>query len=206
MPVGLGIGIAGVAGAGASIYGAQAGESAESNAAKTAESMQGPYVNAGKTAIGQIDNPNTLMQNYQQSPGYQWGLQQGENAVTTNSAMNGLLRSGGAAKALDTYATGAADQDFNNWFGQEESLANMGQNSATNVSNILLGQGKNAANADVATANAAGSAIGSMAGMASNPATAQLLNPVAGGASSYSEGTTGANGSGQVAPFLYGGS
>lgn len=185
MPVGIGLGIAGVAGAGASIIGGSEARHDQNEATNTAISMQGPYVNAGTTALGQIDDPNTLMANYRQSPGFQWGLQQGENSVLTNSAMNGLLRSGGAAKALDTYATGAADQDYNNWFGQEEGIAKMGQDAATNVSSLLVGQGKNNANADIGISNAVGNGIGSIAGVSTNPLLAQMLNNNKGGASSY---------------------
>lgn len=202
MPVGATLGAAAIS-AGASIYGTSTAANDQKQAAAQAMQYQQPYVNAGDTAIAQIDNPNTIMQNYQQSPGFQWGLQQGENAVNTSSAMNGLLRSGGAVKALDSYATGAADQDFNNWFGQQESMANLGSSAAANASNIATGAGKTAATAAITQGSNVGNTGGALASMLTNPALASMFNPAAGGATSYSTDSVAPGAPENVNPSLF---
>jgi hypothetical protein len=51
--------------------------------------------------------------NYTQSPGYQWQLQQGMNAINSSQAHRGAMDSGATLKSLARYAQGLALQDFN---------------------------------------------------------------------------------------------
>jgi hypothetical protein len=50
---------------------------------------------------------------YTQSPGYQWQLQQGLGAINSGYANRGAMDSGAAMKSLASYAQGLATQDFN---------------------------------------------------------------------------------------------
>ena len=52
------------------------------------------------------------MAGFHTSPGYQFQLDQGLRAVDAGAAANGLLRSGAALKAEQTFGTGLADKEF----------------------------------------------------------------------------------------------
>lgn len=52
-------------------------------------------------------------EDYTASPGYQWQLQQGMNAINSSQAHRGAMDSGATLKSLARYAQGLALQDFN---------------------------------------------------------------------------------------------
>lgn len=81
-----------------------------------------PYMKSGATALSNLQDPNAFMT----SPGYQFRMGQGLEAVAGNKAVNGLLRSGGAMKALNDYGQGMASDEYGKWFGQQSSIAGMG--------------------------------------------------------------------------------
>lgn len=56
---------------------------------------------------------NYGLNDYTASPGYQWQLQQGMNAINSSQAARGALDSGATLKSLARYAQGLAMQDFN---------------------------------------------------------------------------------------------
>jgi hypothetical protein len=127
-----------------------------------------------------------------QMPGYQFQLQQGENAIQNSAAATGGLLSGGTAKALDQYSQGLASTDYQNLYNQAltqyqqaynifnqnqanvfnryAALAGIGQVSAQQLSNAGLSTGSNVGN----TLLTAGSQIGQ-----------QLNNAAAAQASGY---------------------
>lgn len=55
---------------------------------------------------------------FQASPGYQFALNQGLNAVQNSAAAGGSLESGRTLKALQDYGQGMANQEYNNWYGR----------------------------------------------------------------------------------------
>lgn len=153
----------GVAAAGTVYAASQAGKAANAqvgaanNATATQLQMynqtrtdQAPWRAAGGSAVGalssyyglpgangQVANPamtaandNKLIQNL---PGYQFNLQQGNQAVQRNLAANGLLDSGAAQKALTQYGQGAAMQASGQYLNGLQSLAGLGQTSAANT-------------------------------------------------------------------------
>ena len=79
---------------------------------------------------------------FQQSPGYQWQLDQGLRAATNAQAARGMGKSGAAMKELNTYAQGLANQDYGNWWQRQMGLKqlNLGQYNAAFGQNM---QGKN---------------------------------------------------------------
>lgn len=57
----------------------------------------------------------------EQDPGYQFRLQQGQNAMLNNAAASGLARSGGFAKGMADYNQGAASQEYKDVYGRRAS-------------------------------------------------------------------------------------
>lgn len=75
-------------------------------------------------------------------PGYQFQLQQGQLATEHNLAARGLLGSGAAQKALDTYGQGVAQNYAGQYTQGLQNLSQMGQAGAAGVATA----GMNAAN------------------------------------------------------------
>ena len=75
------------------------------------------------------------------TPGYQFQLQQGEQALQNSAAAKGGLLSGGTAKALDQYSQGLASTDYqqtyNNAFNEYQQSYNQFQNNQANEFNRL---------------------------------------------------------------------
>ena len=121
--------------------GALGGSAISGNAAKTAagqevnaeqvynqqQQNQQPYLNAGATSVAQLMNgltngtfgpgsiPNftpPTLQTAQQTPGYQFELQQGEKGLAEGSAAAGGAISGGTLKAADAYAQNLATTTY----------------------------------------------------------------------------------------------
>lgn len=117
--------------------------------------------------------------NYLGSTGYNFQLNQGQQAITTSNAAKGLLNSGGTAKALEEYGQGLGANYFNNYLSQvgnagtqgaNESTA--GQNELTTIGNAGTGAGSNAAQYTAAGGNAIANgvtgAIGGFGGAITN--------------------------------------
>ena len=118
------------------------------------------------------------MDQLSKTPGYQFTLQQGEQAATNSLAAMGLGSSGAAVKGAETFATGLASQtyqqQFNNYWSQIGQVYNMlsgvsqsGGSAAANQGQAGLTAGANIGNAVMSGAAAqasgiigAGSAIG----------------------------------------------
>src|SRR5208282_3603773 len=166
----------------------------------------------GGTGTGPLNAPFTQQFNAPtaaqaaQYPGYQFQLQQGQNAIQNSAAARGGLVSGNAATALNNYSQQAGQSDYNNVYNQAmqqylnsfniyntnqtnqynrlASLAGVGQNAAT-----TLGQQGQAAAGNVAGIN---STIGGQVGQNINNAGAAtasgyvgLGNALSGGISNY---------------------
>ena len=108
-----------------------------------------------------LANPSSITSD----PGYQLGLNQGMQAYDNSGAARGMRLSGGQAKALtrfgNDYAGTKLDQSLNRYgnlsgLGQvgAGTIANAGQNYATNAGNTLTGMGNAAASGYIGGANA----------------------------------------------------
>ncbi len=75
---------------------------------------------------GDSDAANGAFQNYLNSTGYDFQLDQGSRAITGNNAARGLLKSGATAKALTQYGQNLGKQYFDNYLGQLGGVANRG--------------------------------------------------------------------------------
>ena len=96
-------------------------------------------------------DPN-LVNQFHASPGYQYALQQSGNAIQNSAAGKTGAVSGNMLKALQTNATGLADQDYQNFYnnlltnyGARYNDAANNRNQIINVLSGLGGQGQNAA-------------------------------------------------------------
>lgn len=140
---------AAVVGAGTAIYSAsqtgKAADKANQRQQAAQDQMRGdlmPYMEAGTNALapqqallglqGQ-EAADTAMQNFQQSPGYQYQLDQGLRAVDAGAAAKGMLRSGATLKAEQTLGNNLAAQDFGAYYNRLAGLAGLGQSSAAGV-------------------------------------------------------------------------
>jgi hypothetical protein len=115
-------------------------------------------------------NWNPTQQQLEQTPGYQFALQQGMKNMNNQLAAKGLNLSGAQAKGLAGYATGLADQTYQQQFQNalsqyQQNQSNFGMNYGINSDQYnrlagLLGLGQSSAagvgNAGMQTANQAG--------------------------------------------------
>lgn len=65
-------------------------------------------------------------QNYLNSAGYKFNLQQGQNAITSSNAASGLLNSGSALKGLAKYGQGLASNYLQQYMAQLSGLSGQG--------------------------------------------------------------------------------
>lgn len=100
---------------------------------------------------------NDAFKNWQDSTGYQFGLNQGSQAITGNAAATGLLNSGATAKALNTYGQNYANTQYGNYTNQLQGLVNSGNQAA----GVVEGAGQQTQSSQKST-NGAGGAIGSI--------------------------------------------
>jgi hypothetical protein len=75
-------------------------------------------------------NPNTIRQ-FQQSPGYQYNLGQQQQAIQQSAAGRTGALSGNMLQALQSNASGLANQDYYNWLGQATNFGLQNFNAGT---------------------------------------------------------------------------
>jgi len=144
----------------------------------------------GLMGLGQGGNPMTApltaqfqptMAQLQQTPGYQFNLQQGLNATQNSYAAQGLGSSGNALMGAANYASGLASTTY-----QQQLQNYMAQNLQTyNMLNGAVNTGLNANQTVASAAGAAGAQIGGSLASAGNAmgqgtiaANAALTNPL----------------------------
>lgn len=113
-----------------------------------------PYTGAGSYAVGQLKSQmpsltkQFTMADFQQDPGYQFNLQQGQNAIQASAAARGLLGSTNTMAGLANYSQGLASNEFQNAYnrftqnqqqryGMLSGLAGIGQSA--NGQNMYAG-------------------------------------------------------------------
>lgn len=141
-----------------------------------------PYIQAGQGAndlmarLFGLNGQPADMSAFQESPGYQFRLQQGLDAVQNSAAARGGLFSGATGQALSNYGQQSASQEFDNYLNRLFGLSQQGANTAANLGslgagnaaalgNIAMNQGQNQADAIQNQWNAWGS-IGDQAASA----------------------------------------
>lgn len=122
------------------------------------------------------------LQNWQNSTGYQFGLNQGTGAITGSNATKGLLDSGATAKALDTYGQNYANTQYQNYLNPLTSLITSGNQAASTISG--------AGGVSDSTSNSSGQSTSNSSGQSNSLSNGQSLSLSNGQSSSLSNGTT----------------
>lgn len=116
-----------------------------------------PYFDAGTDSLGKvknnydqdINNPggrvNDIGQNYHQSPGFQFALQQALGAGDHAAAAGGMAGSPEHQQRNMGIATGLADQDYNQWLTNALGVYGQGLNGENDVSHMGQNAGKSMA-------------------------------------------------------------
>lgn len=106
-----------------------------------------PYMQAGQQALGSylgtlgLGNRQDAINRFKASPGYQFALQQGTQAVQRGEAARGLAGSGAEQKQLAQYGQGLANQEYGQYQSKLAGLAGMGQQAATTAGGWSMGAG-----------------------------------------------------------------
>jgi hypothetical protein len=200
MPIGIGAAIlgAGALSAGAGLLASsnatsEAGKAAAANNAlesqiyQSNKALETPYITAGDSAEGELSGflglggdpaaTKKAFQTYLNSTGYQFDVDQGENAITSNRAAAGLLNSGATLKALDTYGIGQAQQFGQRYLSNLSGMVNTGAGAA----NALAGEGQNYASA-VSSNNNSAATVAANAGLS---AANSVSNALASGVNAF---------------------
>lgn len=115
----------------------------------TTRADQAPYQAAGVKALGNLSDPNA---NFMASPDYAFRRSEGQRDLGNSFAARGGAFSGNALRALDQYNQSLASGEFGNWWNRQAGLAGvgqtanaqtgvLGQNTANNVANNIVGAG-----------------------------------------------------------------
>jgi hypothetical protein len=226
--VGIGAAVAGTAvSASASKSAAKTQADAANNAAQVQwnefnqlQQNQQPYMDLGVGTIprlqDQLGNLGRMQFSFSpgdltQTPGYQFTLQQGLKGVDNSLSAKGLNLSGAQAKGIGQYATGLADQTYQQQYQNalQQFMTNYGvQSDQYNRLSGLVGLGQNSAalvgNAGLQTANNVGNYI-TQAGNAQAAGTIGVGNAINKGLSSIgSFGLLGSGGLGGGGGGIYG--
>jgi hypothetical protein len=164
---------------------------------------QEPWRIAGGRALSDLGNSDFqkdfTLNDFQQDPGYQFRMDQGQKALERSAAAKGGLMNGGTMKALAEYGQGFASNEYNNAynrfnsdrdrrFNRLSSLAGIGQtansqlgaagsNYAGNVGNTLMSNANAQGAAGMASANAWGGGISNgLSGIGRTWMDAQMMN------------------------------
>jgi len=111
------------------------------------------------------ERQENALSKFRTSPGFQFQLEQGQQALDRSAAARGQLLSGRGVKETQRFGQGLAQQDFGNFFnrlagvvGLGQATTNqinvLGQNAATNIGNALSAEGAARASGIVGQTNA----------------------------------------------------
>lgn len=147
------------------------------NVYSNAQGYAAPYQDTGKVALSQLGTGiapgGEFNQTYDASkilsddPGYQFRLDQGQQALERAEAAGGSIGGGGSIKAGTQYAQDYASGEYNNAFqrfqqqqqqrfGQLSNLAGLGENANAIVTNAGTGAASNFSNTSLNGANQQG--------------------------------------------------
>ena len=113
---------------------------------------------------------------YQASPGYQFTMDQGLQALDRTAAGNGQLGGGGLTADTLKYATGLANQDYGNWQSQLGSTSTAIGSAIPGETGVLTNLGNLATNTAGAKTDVAGSVLTGTEGANNQVAAGQQQN------------------------------
>lgn len=112
-----------------------------------------PYINAGQGSLGKVggeydkllSDPNALIAKlgagYKESPGYQWRLNQGTNAINNAQAAGGMAGTGQHQQMAGELAGNLANQDFQQYLNQALGLYGTGLQGHQGLTELGAGAG-----------------------------------------------------------------
>lgn len=113
------------------------------------------------TAGGDASSP--AFNNYLNSTGYDFQMDQGQRAITGSAAAKGLLNSGATGKALTTFGQNLGATTFNNYLGQLNTQSAQGITAAGQIGQAGSSGGTAAGTAAVNGGNAMANGISTAA-------------------------------------------
>lgn len=122
------------------------GEQQSAGALNQASGNYSPYLTTGGAASTMYGNALGLngaegtqaAQNaFQTGPGYQFALDQGEQAALRGASAGGMLNSGNTLTALTKYGQGLANQEYNNWLSNLSGASSQGLSAANGQGSVL---------------------------------------------------------------------
>lgn len=130
-----------------------------------------PFISSGTAANSQMANLLGLngepaqtqgFDNWRKSTGYNFGLNQGMNAITGSAAAKGLLNSGATARALSQFGQDYGATKFGDYMGQLQNLIN----PAMQAGGLITGAGQvsNSSSKGSSSNGGFGSVVGSLFG------------------------------------------
>lgn len=142
--------------------------------------------NKGQNAL--ITQQKNLNVNQFLDPSMAFQLQEGQNAIQGSLAARGLVNSGAALKELTRFGTGLAQQNYNN----AANLALQNRSQQVNIGNTLAGMGSDAMNQDInkynnAYLNTLGKQASIISGQGENAANLAMSSANVGAASTAAQ-------------------
>lgn len=110
----------------------------------------------------------TAGRGFEGTPGYQFQMQEGLNAIDRSAAARGRLNSGATMRAAQRYGSGLANNEFNNYANRIATLANVGQTATSTGASLGANAASNAGNATISAGNARASGYTNQAGVVNN--------------------------------------
>lgn len=155
-------------------------------------------------------------QQAEQYPGYQFQLQQGEQAIANNASASGELGDSNYGRALTNYAEQAGQSDYNNVYNQamqqyqqNYNIFNNNQSNQFNRLGALAGIGQTSTNqlnaGGLGAANTNAGILNSASGMIGNQlnnAGAATASGYVGGANAWNGALGGVTNTAQMLPYL----
>ncbi len=123
-----------------------------------------PWIKDGQSALGAEEKMLGLTgstgdySQFTSSPGYQFQMNQGTNAVNSQISAGKTSAGGNALKALQSYGQGVANQGYGTYMNQLSGLSNTGLGAATSLGQIGANSANSQANVlgQIGNAQAAG--------------------------------------------------
>jgi hypothetical protein len=158
-----------------------------------------PWRTAGANALNQLTGQMSdlgrsfTLNDFQQDPGYQFRMNQGQQALERSAAARGGLMNGGTLKSLARYGQDYASNEYQNAynrfnndrdrrFNQLSSIAGVGQTASSQLGNAAMQTGQNIAQNQIGLGNAIAAnnlsqanRMGQAAGMAAGVGSAMIL-------------------------------
>ena len=126
-----------------------------------------PYLAGGRQGVNSLADYAAHRESFhaptaeevQNTPGFQFQLQQGSNAITNQASASGLSQGGNTLKALAQYGQGLAGTYYQNAFNNAKSAFDTNQNATLNTLGALINTGQNATGQFQGAAQNAGNQI-----------------------------------------------